>query len=106
MDGSAHRGGLLGWKGILLADGEPYWSTVAPHTFLLLLPQQGDVIALPLIEPDASHVLGLVAADREPVAPLIRELFAVANQIDLATQIDRQIALSFAAHSTTPKGIS
>ncbi len=70
------------------------WSTVVPHTFLLLLPQQSDVIALPLVEPDASHVLGLVAADREPVAPLTRELFTVANQIDLSTQIDKQIALT------------
>jgi DNA-binding transcriptional LysR family regulator len=69
------------------------WATVVPHTFLLLLPQQSDVIALPLVAPDASHVIGLVAADREPTPPLTRELFGVANQTDLPTQIEKYIAL-------------
>jgi DNA-binding transcriptional LysR family regulator len=69
------------------------WATVVPHTFLLLLPQHSDVIALPLVAPDASHVIGLVAADREPMPPLTRELFAVANQTDLPTQIEKNIAL-------------
>ncbi len=54
------------------------WSTIVPQTFLLLLRQQEDVISLPLVEPDASHVIGLVASRREPQMPLARELFAVA----------------------------
>jgi DNA-binding transcriptional LysR family regulator len=69
------------------------WATVVPHTFLLLLPQHSDVIALPLVAPDASHEIGLVAADREPLPPLTRELFAVANQADLPTQIEKNIVL-------------
>jgi DNA-binding transcriptional LysR family regulator len=73
------------------------WSTVVPHTFLLLLRQQSDVIALPLMEPTASHVVGLVASDREPVAPLARELFAVANQLDMSAQIEQHIAQSWPA---------
>jgi hypothetical protein len=66
---------------------------VVPHTFLLLLPQHSDVIALPLVAPDASHEIGLVAADREPLPPLTRELFAVANQADLPTQIEKNIVV-------------
>jgi DNA-binding transcriptional LysR family regulator len=74
-----------------------HWSTVVPHTFLLLLQRQSDVIALPLIEPDASHVLGMVVSDREPVAPLARELLAVAGQFDLPSQIEQQILQSWPA---------
>jgi DNA-binding transcriptional LysR family regulator len=73
------------------------WSTVVPHTFLLLLQRQSDVIALPLIEPDASHVLGMVVSDREPVPPLTRELLSIASQFDLPTQIEQQIAQSWPA---------
>jgi len=50
-----------------------------------------DVIAVPLVEPDVSHMLGLVAADREPTAPLTRELSAVAAQLDLPSQIEQQV---------------
>jgi DNA-binding transcriptional LysR family regulator len=71
------------------------WSTVVPHTFLLLLQRQSDVIVLPLIEPDASHVLGMVVSDREPVSPLVRELLSVAGQFDLPSQIKRHIVQSW-----------
>jgi DNA-binding transcriptional LysR family regulator len=67
------------------------WATVVPHTFLLLLPTHSDVLALPLVSPDASHEIGLVTADREPIAPLTRELFAVAQQADFSSQIETSI---------------
>jgi DNA-binding transcriptional LysR family regulator len=73
------------------------WSTVVPHTFMLLLQRQGDLIALPLVEPDASHMLGLVTPDREPASPLTRELFAVAKQFDLSGEIEQHIARSWPA---------
>jgi DNA-binding transcriptional LysR family regulator len=68
-----------------------HWSTVVPHTFLLLLQQRSGVIALPLVEPEASHVLGLVAPDGELESPLTRELFAVAHQLDLSAEIEKHI---------------
>jgi hypothetical protein len=74
-----------------------HWSTVVPHTFLLLLQQQPGLTALPLVEPDASHVLGLVAPDREQESPLTRELFAVAHQVDLSAEIERHMAQSWPA---------
>ena len=49
-----------------------HWSTVVPHTFLLLLEQTEGLISLPLIEPDASHLIGLVASDRDPLTPVRR----------------------------------
>ena len=77
------------------------WSTIVPQTFLLLLRQQEDVISLPLVEPDTSHVIGLVASSREPEMPLARELFAVASQVDVAGEIERHIARHWPAVKTT-----
>jgi DNA-binding transcriptional LysR family regulator len=68
------------------------WSTVVPHTFLLLLGRQRDVIALSLTEPEASHLIGLAIRDGEPVSPLARELEQIANKLDLSAEIERQVA--------------
>ena len=43
-----------------------HWSSVVPHTFLLL-PNDG-LVGIPLIEPDASHLIGLVASRSRPSA--------------------------------------
>jgi hypothetical protein len=51
------------------------------------------VLALPLVSPDASHEIGLVTAAREPIAPLTRELFAVAHQADFGSQIEASIPI-------------
>ena len=73
------------------------WSTVVPHTFLLLPGQPTDIIALPLTEPEASHDIGLVIRDSEPVPPLAREFAAIAHKFDLSSAIERQIAISWPA---------
>jgi DNA-binding transcriptional LysR family regulator len=73
------------------------WSTVVPHTFLLLLRRQDGLMALPLQDPDASHVLGLVAPDRDPVSPLTRELLAVAQQLELSAEIEKYASESWPA---------
>jgi formate dehydrogenase len=52
------------------------------------------------LEPDASHVIGLVASSREPQMPLTRELFAVAGQVDVAAEIERHIARHWPAITT------
>jgi DNA-binding transcriptional LysR family regulator len=69
-------------------------STVVPQTFLLLLEQKHGLISIPLIEPEAVHTLGLVAADREPLAPLPRALLDFAQSLDLTAEIERRILLS------------
>jgi DNA-binding transcriptional LysR family regulator len=68
-----------------------HWSTIVPQTFLLLLEQQGELISMPLVEPDAVHSLGLVASDREPLAPLPRALLDFAQTLDLSAEIERRI---------------
>jgi DNA-binding transcriptional LysR family regulator len=72
------------------------WSTIVPQTFLLLLEKRHDWISLPLVEPEAIHTLGLVAADREPLAPLTRALLEFARGFDMSAEIERRVA-DFAA---------
>jgi DNA-binding transcriptional LysR family regulator len=67
-------------------------STIVPNTFLLLLPPQKGLIVLPLVDPDASHVLGLVVPDREPIPPLPRELLEVAKLLDITAKISEHTA--------------
>lgn len=69
-----------------------HWSTVVPHTFLLLLGQQAGLVALPLSEPTAEHAVGLVASSRDPLTPMTRAFLAVAREHDLAAEIERDIA--------------
>ena len=77
-----------------IRDGK--WSTIVPQTFLLLLEKRHDWISLPLVEPEAIHTLGLVAADREPLAPLTRALLEFAQGFDMSAEIERRVA-DFAA---------
>jgi DNA-binding transcriptional LysR family regulator len=69
-----------------------HWSTVVPNTFLLLMQQLEGVIALPLVAPEVTHVLGLVVPDREPIPPLARELLEVAKVLDLSARIEEHAA--------------
>ena len=76
------------WSHILFG----HLSTVVPNTFLLLFRRQESVVALPLVDPDASHVLGLVVPDREPIPPLPRELLEVAKSLDITAKIAEHTA--------------
>jgi len=69
-------------------------STVVPQTFLLLFDQKTGLVSIPLIEPEVFHTLGLVAADREPLAPLPRALLDFAHGLDLTAEIERRISPS------------
>jgi DNA-binding transcriptional LysR family regulator len=68
------------------------WSTVVPHTFLLLLSRMDGLATLRLIDPDASHTVGLVASEREPLPPLTRAFFDLAKKIDLNHEPARQLS--------------
>jgi DNA-binding transcriptional LysR family regulator len=70
------------------------WSTIVPQTFLLLLEQDHELISIPMIEPEAFHTLGLVASDREPLAPLSGALLEFAQTLDLSAEIERRITQS------------
>lgn len=66
-----------------------HWSSIVPHTFLLL-PSEG-LVWIPLTEPDASHLIGLVASDRDPLPPVAHALLDVARHLDVSSTIDRQL---------------
>jgi DNA-binding transcriptional LysR family regulator len=67
------------------------WSTVVPHTFLLLLGEPVELTALPLVDPIGSHVLGLVASSRDPLTPMTRALLGFAQDVDLVRDIELRI---------------
>jgi len=53
--------------------------SIMPENFLNVLgPMQG-ILAIPLVEPQVQHTVGLVAINREPLSPLITALFAAAK---------------------------
>jgi len=71
------------------------WSTVVPHTFLLLLGEHEGLIALPLVDPVGKHTVGLVASSRDPLTPMTRGLLQVAQEYNLAGAIEAQIGSSW-----------
>jgi hypothetical protein len=51
------------------------------------------------MEPESSHMLGIVVPDREPESPLTRELLAVATQLDIGAEIAKYTLQSWPAMS-------
>ncbi len=45
-----------------------------------------------VVEPEATHLIGLVASDRDPLLPLTRALLDVAQELDITGEIERLIA--------------
>jgi DNA-binding transcriptional LysR family regulator len=64
------------------------WSSVMPHTFLHLFGVLAGMCAIPLIDPQPTHEIGLVIADREPAPPLARALMESAARLNLQAQLD------------------
>ena len=50
------------------------------------------VQAIPLVEPEATHIIGLAMADREPLLPVTRAMLDVARHI--AGKLDRRLAVT------------
>jgi DNA-binding transcriptional LysR family regulator len=67
------------------------WSSVVPHTFLHLFGVPAGMCAIPLIDPQPAHEIGLVIADREPAPPLARALMETATHLDLQSQLDQVV---------------
>lgn len=56
---------------------------VAPDQLLPRLGMGGTLLSLPLEEPLVEHEVGLVVADREPIAPLVAELWQAAELLKM-----------------------
>ena len=52
------------------------WSSIVPGQLLAFMSPQPELVALPLVEPEAAYLVGTVYADRDPPVPLA-EAFAV-----------------------------
>jgi DNA-binding transcriptional LysR family regulator len=63
-------------------------ASIVPHTFLLFLTERDELTCIPMVEPAASHLLGLVATDRDPLPPLTQSLLTLASGWDLSAEID------------------
>ena len=64
------------------------WSSVMPHSLLWVLGTPPGMMALPLVEPVRSHVIGLVARDSAPAPPLVSSLEEAARGLQLQQIID------------------
>ena len=53
--------------------------SIMPAYFKSAFGKLEDVMAIPLVEPEVSHAVGLVAVDREPLSPTIAALFTAAQ---------------------------
>lgn len=68
------------------------WSTVVPNSFLSLIGEVDGLVALALIEPDASHAVGLVASDRDPLPSVARSFLDLAKHEKFREEVNRQLA--------------
>ena len=68
-----------------------HWSSVVPHTFQLLPREPDGLIGIPLVEPKATHLIGLVVSDRDPLRPVAQALVNVARRLEIESTIDRKL---------------
>ncbi|AXS41633.1 LysR family transcriptional regulator [Breoghania sp. L-A4] len=57
------------------------WSSIMPVKLVETFGAEAPLRAIPIVAPDASHTVGLVAAYREPYTPVIAALLAQAKRI-------------------------
>ncbi|EYD76287.1 Hydrogen peroxide-inducible activator [Rubellimicrobium mesophilum DSM 19309] len=96
-------GGLLGQAGVpvaprvetnstivlvthVLADN---WATILPRSAAEFFLSHGPLRAIPLAEPDAGHLVGLIVPAREPQMPLVAALLSEARRFSSRENSDR-----------------
>ena len=57
------------------------WASVMPEKLAATLGLTDRVRAIPIVEPDATHTVGLVVPQREPMTPLALALVAEARKV-------------------------
>jgi DNA-binding transcriptional LysR family regulator len=78
------------------------WSTILPHTIRYLIGDEHGLLMLPLIEPAATHEIGLIVPDRDPLTPTAAALIAEARLIDVEAELRRPDLGTSAFATTTP----
>lgn len=64
------------------------WSSIMPPVLVAAVALGPRVRALPIVQPEMTHSVGLVVAEREPVTPLVRALTAAAWRLAKDALID------------------
>lgn len=57
------------------------WASILPLDLAGAIGFSSDVRAIPIVEPDATHGVGLVALEREPHTPLVEAMLATARKV-------------------------
>jgi DNA-binding transcriptional LysR family regulator len=57
------------------------WSSVVPMKLAEMFTGSGNLIAIPIVDPEAEHLVGLITAKREPQTPVLQALLDAAARI-------------------------
>jgi DNA-binding transcriptional LysR family regulator len=57
------------------------WCSIMPPVLIQAIALAPPVRSLPIIDPEVTHSVGLVTADRDPMTPLVRALGAAARTL-------------------------
>jgi DNA-binding transcriptional LysR family regulator len=69
------------------------WSSVLPQSFFSLFDDPSDLRAIPMVDPDVTHSVGLVVPDREPLTPSGRHLVHLAGRADVLSGVERAASM-------------
>ncbi|MBC2835966.1 LysR family transcriptional regulator [Paragemmobacter straminiformis] len=56
------------------------WASVVPRELALMFAGGGQLRAIPIVEPEVEHTVGLIAARRDPLTPVLAALIAEAER--------------------------
>ncbi|QYK42245.1 MAG: LysR family transcriptional regulator [Paracoccaceae bacterium] len=57
------------------------WSSVVPQSLAAMFTGGGDLRAVPIVDPEAEHLVGLVTLPRDPAIPMVKALVDVAQKV-------------------------
>lgn len=57
------------------------WSSVVPMKLAQMFTGSGDLVAIPIVDPEVEHLVGLITAKREPQTPVLQALFDEAARL-------------------------
>ncbi|MDQ2066217.1 LysR family transcriptional regulator [Xinfangfangia sp. CPCC 101601] len=57
-----------------------HWASIVPMRLARLFAETGRLVAVPIVDPEAEHVVGLIAARREPQTPVLAALIEQAQR--------------------------
>ena len=65
------------------------WSSVMPPVLIEAIALAPEARSLPIVQPQVTHSVGLVVAERDPMTPLVRALTSAARELASENNIDR-----------------